>query len=371
MSLRRQEAAAVSPGGDPYEALMDEYDPGARLDRLIPLFDGLCARLAELVAAAADSGVVVDETPLLGHYPEEAQLRFGRAVAAEMGFDFTRGRIDRATHPFCSGFDPGDVRITWRFADEDFRPALFGIMHEAGHGLYEQGLPERLARTPAGGAVSLGVHESQSRLWENLVGRSRPFWRWALPRLHEAFPQTRSLTIDQLWPALHTVRPSLIRVEADQATYNLHIAVRFDLERRLIGGDLPIADLPAAWDDAYERLLGVRAEHHAEGVLQDIHWAMGAFGYFHTYTLGNLLAAQIMEVAPVELGDLDDQIARGEFSRLLGWLRERIHAHGSLLTTEDLVERATGGPLSEEPLLRSLAETVEQVYGVTIRSPES
>ncbi len=364
IELKREEAAAVAPDGNAYEALMDEFEPGSRVDQLEPLFDQLCDRLSTLVRAVADSGKVIDEAPARGHFPASAQLAFGRSVAEEMGFDFRAGRIDASTHPFCSGFNSKDVRLTWRHADDDFRPALFGIMHEAGHGLYEQGLPDEWQGTPIGGAVSLGFHESQSRLWENLVGRSRAFWAWALPHFHRAFPDTADRTVDELWPALHTVRPSYIRVEADQATYNLHIAVRFQLEKELFSGGLEVADLPGAWDDAYERLLGIRPRTQAEGVLQDIHWAMGAFGYFHTYTLGNLICAQLFQAAPAELGDLDELISRGEFSRLLGWLRDRVHSQGCRYTADELVERATGRPLTSDAFLASIASTVQQVYGV-------
>ena len=364
IKLKREEAAAVAPGGNAYEALMDEFEPGSRVAQLEPLFEQLCERLSQLVAAVADSGKVIDESPAKGTFPAAAQLAFARSVAEEMGFDFRAGRIDASTHPFCSGFNRNDVRLTWRHAEDDFRPALYGIMHEAGHGLYEQGLPEVWERTPIGGAVSLGFHESQSRLWENLVGRSRAFWSWALPHFKHAFPGAAALTVDELWPALHTVKPSYIRVEADQATYNLHVAVRFQLEKALFCDGLDAKDLPAAWDDAYERLLGIRPRNQAEGVLQDIHWAMGAFGYFHTYTLGNLICAQLFEAAPAELGDLDELIGRGEFSRLLGWLRERIHTQGSRYTADELVERATGRPLTSDAFLTAITRNVGQVYGV-------
>jgi carboxypeptidase Taq len=223
-------------------------------------------------------------------------------------------------------------------------------------------------RTPAGGAVSLGIHESQSRLWENLVARSRPFWVWALPQMHAAMPGTAHATVDTLWPALHTVRPSLIRVEADEATYNLHVAIRFDLERALFTGSLGLEDLPEAWDAAYEELLGIRAENAADGVLQDIHWSMGAFGYFPTYTLGTLAASQLMNAARRDLGDLDAAFAEGEFRPLLAWLRGHIHGHGSRHEAPELIQRATGQPLSAEPFLTYIRETTEAVYGVTAKS---
>jgi carboxypeptidase Taq len=353
-------------GASRYDALLEEYEPGAREQPLAELLDGLAAELTPLVRAAAASGRVIDATATRGDYPAERQLAFARAVSERFGFDFRRGRIDRAPHPFCNGFSPSDVRLTWRFDERDFRPGVFGLWHETGHGLYEQGLPPAWWRTPIGDSVSLGVHESQSRLWENLVGRSRPFWEWALPLLREHFPAAGGLTLERLLPLLHSVEPSLIRVEADQGTYDLHVCVRFALERALVRGDLPVADLPAAWDDAYERRLGLRPGNPAEGVLQDIHWSMGAFGYFPTYTLGNLIAAQLMEAARAALGDLDGAFARGDFAPLLGWLREHVHGHGSRYPAGELIQRATGAPLGTAPYLAQRRANLADVYGVRV-----
>jgi len=364
--LRREQAGAIDSTRAPYDVLMDEFEPGATEAELAPLFEKLRAALAPLVRGVAECGHEVDQKPALGHYPPEKQLAFGRMAAERMGFDFAAGRIDRSTHPFCTGFGPGDVRITWRFQEDDFRPALFGIMHEAGHGLYEQGLNPAWQGTPIGPAVSLGVHESQSRLWENLVGRSRAFWTWALPRFVESFPDKKGLTVDALWPALHAVRPSFIRVEADEVTYNLHVAARFGIESALFRGQLEVDDLPAAWDDAYEDLLGIRPRNMAEGVLQDIHWAMGMFGYFPTYTLGNLINAQLFETARGELGDVEGMVAKGELAPLREWLREKIHRFGSRYPARELVERATGAPLSPEPFLAYVTRTTEEAYGITL-----
>jgi carboxypeptidase Taq len=261
-----------------YDALLDGYEPGARESTLAPLLGALRDELAPLVLAVADSGRIIDESVCLGSFPEDAQRAFATEVATAMGYDFAAGRLDASAHSFTTAFNPNDVRITWRWQDDDFRPGLFGVMHEAGHALYEQGLPAAWDATPIGSAVSLGVHESQSRLWENQVGRSRAFWSWALPRFREHFPHHRRFDLDELWPALHTVVPSLIRVEADETTYNLHIVVRFEIERKLFVGDLTVADLPDAWADAYEEMLGIRPSDVANGVLQDIHWSMGAFG---------------------------------------------------------------------------------------------
>lgn len=347
-----------------YDALVDEYEPGATEHQLAELLGDLRTELAPLVKAVADSGVVVDESPAHGNFPHDAQLSLGRTVADAIGYDFEAGRLDTSEHPFTTGFGPGDVRITWRSEPDDFRPGLFVILHEAGHAMYEQGLPDDLAGTPLYEPVSLGIHESQSRLWENQVGRSRAFWEWALPHFHDAYPERADVTVDALFPALHTIVPSNIRVEADEGTYNLHIVARFEIERRLIGGDVEISDLPDLWNDTYDELLGIRPDSVADGVLQDIHWATGAFGYFPTYTLGNLVAAQLFDAAGDSIGDLPARLAAGDFAPLLAWLRDNVHRHGRRYSASELVERATGSPLSSAPFLDYLRNTAHEVYGV-------
>jgi carboxypeptidase Taq len=362
IELKRQEAAAISPGGHAYDVLLDEYEPGATEAQLVPMFADLRRDLAPIVQGIADSGVIVDESPAQGRFPVAAQEAFCKEVAASIGFDFEAGRLDASAHPFCSGLDVADVRMTWRWEDEDFRPGLYGVIHETGHGLYEQGLPEAWRGTPIGEAVSLGIHESQSRLWENHVGRSRAFWQWALPRFEAHFGD-RS-TVDAMWSTLQVVRPSFIRTEADQVTYNLHVAVRFEIERAIFAGDIEVEDLPERWDDLYQELLGVRPPNNAEGVLQDIHWALGAFGYFPTYTLGTLAAAQLFEEAGRQLGDLEASIAAGEFGGLLEWLRTTIHHHGSRYEATELIQRACSAELSAEPFLAHVRQLASEVYGV-------
>jgi len=303
--------------------------------------------------------VTVDESPVRGAFPADQQEAFGRTVAAAIGYDFDAGRLDTAAHPFTTGFGPGDVRITWRPEDDDLRPGLFGVMHEVGHAMYEQGLPAEYHGTPLGQAVSLGIHESQSRLWENQVGRSRAFWQWALPVMHEHLPSTSDVTVDALYPALHTVSPSLIRVEADEATYNLHIVARYEIERRMIGEALDVHELPELWNDTYQELLGVRPQSDADGVLQDIHWAMGGIGYFPTYTLGNLIAAQLFDAASAALGGVEDQLARGEFAPLLGWLRDRQWWY--LSDAADMLRGLTAN-LSQMTVLAFALVPVEKIY---------
>ena len=267
--------------------------------------------------------------------------------------------------PFCSGIGPGDTRLTTRYDPHDFGDALFSILHEAGHGLYDQGLDPWHYGTPMGDAVSLGIHESQSRLWENFVGRSRAFWEYWLPRARQAFPEASvNASLDGFVFAVNEVRPSLIRVDADEATYNLHILLRFELEQALIGGDLSAADLPAAWAEGMKRLLGIVPRDDARGCLQDIHWSGGGFGYFPTYTLGNLYAAQFFAKARAELGDLDEQFRRGEFLPLRAWLTRKIHREGQRYRAADLVLAVTGEPLNPDYLLRHLREKFGALYGV-------
>jgi carboxypeptidase Taq len=360
--VREKAAAWAGAQGRPYDALLDEFEPGTTEAALLPLFAGLRAELAPLIAQVAASGLVVDESAARGAFPPEAQRRFGEMAAAAIGFDFKAGRLDRAAHPFCSGFGPGDVRLTWRWQEDDFRPAFFGILHEAGHGLYEQGLPPAWEATPLGDAAGLGAHESQSRLWENAVGRTRGFWKWALRRWPEFF-SAPAPELERLWPALHACRPSLIRVEADEATYNLHVIARFELERRLFSGALEVDELPAAWNAQYQDLLGIVPQHDGEGVLQDIHWAMGGFGYFPSYTLGNLMAAQLYAAAERDLGGgLETAFASGEFSPLHSWLHRHVHSHGRRRSSAELIRRATGADLSPAPLLSTLRARLHAIY---------
>lgn len=365
VKLNREKASALAGDGRPYDALLDLYEEGSTEADLVPMFAELGDVLAPMIKAVSGSKAV-DESPAQGYFDPAAQKSFCKMIAAQMGYDFDAGRLDKTTHPFCTTFGQGDVRITWRWQENDIRPAMYGVMHEAGHGLYEQGLPAEWARTPLWAASGLGMHESQSRMWENMVGRSEAFWHWAMPHFQKAFPDKAGLTPEQIFPALNTCKPSLIRVEADEATYNLHVAVRFEIERQLFAGSVNVTDLPELWDQTYQDLLGVRAESISDGVLQDIHWAMGAFGYFPTYTIGNLVCAQLFEQARQDLGDLDSNLAAGEFAPLLQWLRTNVHQHGRRHSTKEMVQKATGRPLSAQPLLSHLTTLAERVYGVSI-----
>ncbi len=362
--LKRQEADALGFPECRYDALVDDYEPEARTSALAQILKALRDELVPLVAKIGESRRRPDVSILHRRFPVAQQESFGREAARQIGFDFQRGRLDVTTHPFCSGLGPNDCRITTRYNEQFFNEAFFGILHETGHGLYDQGLPAAHYGLPPGEAVSLGIHESQSRLWENFVGRNHAFWRHFFPKAQRTFPEALgNAALDDFYFAVNDVRPSLIRVEADEATYNLHILARFELERALLDGDLSVTDLPGAWNAKYQEYLGIRPPDDAQGVLQDIHWSAGLVGYFPTYSLGNLYAAQWFAQAEIDLGDLPGQISRGEFRPLLAWLREKIHQHGQRYTAAELVERVTGKPLSHGPLMAHLRAKLGALYG--------
>lgn len=366
--LKRQEVACYGYETEPYDALLEDYEPGERAANLRAILGGLRGPLVELVAKvteAARKGKGPSADVLARHYPRQAQEAFARQVATELGFDFSGGALAVSAHPFCSGIAPGDVRITTRYDESNFGDAFYSVLHETGHALYEQGLPSEHFGTPAGEAVSLGIHESQSRMWENLVGRSRSFWQYLLPRAREAFGSTLAdVDVEQMYRAVNRIEPSLIRVEADEATYNLHILLRFELETALLEGSLSVDDLPGVWKARMKSDLGVEVPNDADGCLQDVHWSAGLVGYFPTYTLGNLYAAQFFQRARQELGDLDAMFARGQFAPLLAWLRRNIHQYGRRYTAAELVRRVTGQPLSPAPLLEHLRIRAAEVYGL-------
>ena len=354
LSLKQEEADALGHSGERYDALLDEYEPGTTVGQIEQLFRTLESALKSILGKIDLTRRCPQVAILQRHYPIDLQKAFGREVASAIGFDFKAGRLDVSAHPFTIGIGPGDTRITTRYAQDSFSSALFGTIHEAGHALYDQGLPATHWGTPRGQAVSLGVHESQSRLWENLVGRSQGFWRFFFPRARERFDSLRDVSLGDFLRAMRAVAPSLIRVEADQVTYNLHILVRFELELALLRGQLPVADLPEAFASKMEATLGVRPADPRSGVMQDVHWAAGLIGYFPTYTLGNVYSAQLFEAARVDLGDLQGAFARGEFAPLLGWLREKVHRLGSTFRPFELITRATGQPPTSEYLIRHL-----------------
>jgi carboxypeptidase Taq len=366
--LKRQEASCVGYESDPYDALLDQFEPGETAAGVRLTFEALRDPLIELVGKIVASPRKAPLEILERRYPAAQQEKLAREASAAVGFDFSAGRLDVSLHPFCSGFGPGDTRLTTRYDENYFGDAFFGVLHETGHGLYDQGLPVEHYGTPLGTETSLGIHESQSRMWENLVGRARPFWKHFLPKAKAVFPEVlagaNDVTEDQWYFAINDVRPSLIRTEADEATYNLHVLLRFELERALLRNDLSARDLPGAWDEKMQKYLGLTPPDVARGCLQDIHWSGGAVGYFPTYTLGNLYAAQFFEHAGQEIGDLAGHFARGEFKPLLDWLRRNIHSQGARFRAPELCRQVTGKPLSAEPLLRHLRRKATELYGV-------
>ncbi len=352
ISLCREHAERWGYRQHLYDALLDRFERGSGVDRLDGTLGDLREQLRPIVEAAT-SRKPFDRSRLAGTYPIERQQAFNREVAESIGFDFEAGRIDTAVHPFCSGMGPDDIRLTTRYDEGDFLSSLFGVLHEAGHGLYEQGLNKDRRGEPAGTSVSLGVHESQSRLWENHVGRSRAFWEKWLPQAAHYFPHLSAISVDEMVAAVNEAKLSCIRVEADEVTYDLHVLLRYELEKLIFSGDLAVADISAEWNRRFEEYFGFPVESDAMGCLQDIHWSMGIFGYFPTYSLGNLNAAHLVSAARQ-----DPSIAAGmdaaEYSGLLGWMRKNIHEPGSVHLPDDLVTRAAGTPVTPDALIEHL-----------------
>jgi carboxypeptidase Taq len=365
LKLRRQYVRFFEPYDHPYDPLLDDFEPGMKTSEVKAVFDQLRPQQVELVHNIGESGHAIDDSMLHLHYDEKKQWDFGVEVIKAYGFDFERGRQDKSAHPFTSGFGTGDVRITTRFDLNFFNTAIFSTLHEAGHALYALGTNPAFNRTPLIEGASLAIHESQSRLWENLVGRSRPFWIAFYDRLQEIFPsQLENVELETFYQAVNKVEPSLIRVEADEATYNLHIMLRFEIELALVEGRLTAGDLPEAWNNKMEEYLGLRPPDDALGVLQDVHWSAGMIGYFPTYALGNVIAVQLWTKIKEDLPDLDRQIERKEFGSLLAWLREHVHRHGAKFEPIELLQRITGSGLTAEPYLQYLLKKFGEIYGI-------
>ena len=365
VELTLEKAECIGFDEHPYDALLDEYEPWMKASRVREIFGDLRSRLVPLVQQIGDAPQVNDSF-LKPSFPVDAQEDFGRRVLADLGFDLHRGRLDVSAHPFTTtlGFD--DVRLTTRYNAHYFQTAIFGTIHECGHGLYELGFDPTHRGSVLASATSLGIHESQSRFWENFVGRSRAFWSRYLDPLREYFPtQLDGITVDQFYRAINKVEPSHIRVEADEVTYSLHIILRFELELALTEGSIDIDALPEAWREKSKQLLGIIPESDADGVLQDIHWSMGGIGYFPTYSLGNLYAAQFAEALRNDIGDLDVRVRAGEFSVILDWLREHIHRHGAAKTARELAVDVTGHPVDAGHFVEYLRKKYSEVYGLS------
>lgn len=347
-----------------YDPMLDDYEPGMKTSDVQTIFDSIRPKQVELIEAIA-AQPQVDDSFLHQHFDEADQFAFGKSAYTAFGYDLNRGRQDKVTHPFMTSFGYGDQRITVRVDEEFFNSYLFAALHEAGHAMYEQGVSKDLYRTPLYGGTSLAVHESQSRMFENLVGRSLPFWKHFYPKLKETFPgKFDNVKVEDFYKGINKVAPSFIRVEADEATYNLHIMLRMEIEVAMLEGNLKIKDLPDAWNTKFQEYFGITPPDDAQGVLQDVHWSFGLFGYFATYALGNLVSLQLWEKIMEDIPDLEDKFAKGDFAPLLAWLNEKIHVHGSKFEPQELIERVTGSKIDGGPYLKYLQKKFGEIYGL-------
>ena len=360
LMLKREEAACLADGDDLYDALLEDYEPGMSGARLATLFDAMRPRLVAL----RDDVLGADQPQALkGHFPQETQLRLARACATAFGYDWTRGRMDLAVHPFSSGRWQ-DSRITTRVVETDPFNCLYSTIHEVGHSSYELGIDPDYAFTPLGRGVSMGVHESQSRIYENQLGRGRAFTGWLFERMSEAFDGLNITDPDAFYATVNRVTPGYIRTESDEVQYNLHVMLRFDLERDLISGRLDTQDLEAAWNARFLKDFGVAVDRPANGVLQDVHWSVGLFGYFPTYALGNVYAGCLNQALRGAVPDLDSSLAQGDATPATEWLRENVQRHGGLMTPTEVIETAAGRPIGPDPLLDYLEQKFGRIYGL-------
>lgn len=360
-----QKYISFFPAGiHPYDTLLDDYEPGMKTEEVKEIFNALRPKQVKLLRAIAASKQVKDEF-LFKKYNEKKLMDFGVNVVTKFGYDWSRGRQDKAPHPFETTFSVNDVRITTRYEDDNPLATLFSTMHESGHAMYEQGINPAYERTPLSGGTSLAVHESQSRMWENLVGRSMSFWEYFYPELKKTFPaQLDGVSLKSFYKGINKVEPSLIRVNADEATYNMHIMLRLELEIGMVEGTMAVKDLPEIWNAKMQEYLGITPPDDARGVLQDIHWSGGAIGYFSTYALGNLVSAQLWEKIRKDIRNLDDQICKGNFTELLGWLRKNVHQYGHKYEPQALMQKVTGSKITPEPYVRYLTKKYSEIYGL-------
>lgn len=364
LDLIKQMAEYIGYDDHPYDAMLNQYERGMTTARVTEIFSAHRPHLVDLIQRISDVQQV-DDAVLHKHYPQDKQREFALKMVKAYGFDFNRGLQAVSVHPFCTSFSVNDVRMTTRFEENFLNPALFGMMHEAGHGMYEQGISQDLEGNILAGGTSLGVHESQSRMWENIVGRSKEFWGWALPQLRETFPdQLEGVDLDSFFKAINKVERSFIRVEADEATYNLHIILRFELEQALITDQLAVKDLPEAWNSKFNDFFGITPPNDALGVLQDVHWSAGLFGYFPTYALGNLLSVQYYNQALKDHPNIPTEIGQGKFDTLLKWLNTNIHQYGRMYTGEELTQRVTGESIQSDAYMAYLNNKYTEVYGL-------
>lgn len=365
VDIKRRHAEYLGFEQNPYDALIDLYEPGMTAEALRPVFSRLKEGTIRLLAMIDGSQQKPDDSLLYSGFPKEQQLDFSRDVIQQIGFDFDRGRVDLSAHPFCTSFTQQDVRLTTRVYENDLRSCLFGLIHEAGHGMYEQGIDPEFTRTLLASGTSMGIHESQSLFWENVIGRSREFWSWAYPRLQATFPEKLgTISGEEFYRMINAMRPSLIRVEADELTYNLHIILRFEIEDDLLNRRLEVRDIPEVWNAKMQEYLGIVPENDAVGCLQDVHWSFGGHGYFPSYTLGKLYAAMFNQTMLSDIPDREAQVARGEFAPTLTWLRENIHRWGKAKSPIELLRDVCGSDLSEGPFLDYIEKKIVDVYRV-------
>jgi len=364
VELVKKYVSFFPPADHPYDTLLDDYEPGMKTAEVKAIFDGLRPKQVKLIKAIAATKQVKDDF-LHKKYNEKKLWDFGVDVITQYGYDWSRGRQDKAPHPFETSFNVNDVRITTRFEADNPMATLFSTFHESGHAMYEQGVNPAYERTTLAGGTSLAIHESQSRMWENLVGRSLPFWEHFYPKLKKTFPsQLDGVSLKTFYKAINKVEPSFIRVNADEATYNLHIMLRLELEIGMVEGSIAIKDLPEIWNAKMQEYFGITPSNDAKGVLQDVHWSYGSIGYFSTYALGNLVSAQLWEKINKDIRNLDDQIRQGNFNELLTWLRAKVHVHGHKYDPQDLVQKVTGSKITPEPYVRYLTTKYSEIYGL-------
>ncbi len=363
LDLKRETADLLGYDDERYDALLDDYEPWMKTREIVEVFSKFQKELREFIEKINSSNTRIDDSFLYGDYDIEKQEAFGKEILSSMGYDFNRGRLDVSAHPFTTSLGYDDTRLTTRYKKNNFKTGIFGIIHECGHGLYELGFPDKIKGTLLADGTSMGIHESQSRMWENIIGRSRSFWKTFFPKLRGYFPEVlKGVSLDEFHRAVNVVLPTLIRVEADEVTYNMHIIIRFNLERRLLNEELAVDELPGAWNHEYGTYLGIEPENDSEGVLQDIHWSGGMIGYFPTYTLGNLYAAQFYNTLKEEIPDLESELERGNLKIVLDWLREKIHRHGSVYSASDLCRMVTGESVNPGYFMSYLDNKYRHIY---------
>jgi len=364
VELQREYVACFPKAENDYDVLLDDFDEGMKTTEVRAVFDELKTELIPLIAEITERADTVDNSCLTGHFPIDKQRAFALEVLEQLGYDHESWRLDPTVHPFAMSAATTDIRLTTRYDEGDMN-SLMAAIHEFGHGFYEAGIDPRLERTPLSQVTSMSLHESQSRMWENLVGRSLPFWKHFYPKLQAAYPgQFDDVELDEFYRAINKVEPSLIRIEADEATYNLHIILRFELEQEILDGSLDLADLPEAWNARMTEYMGVDVPDDAHGVLQDVHWSGGAIGYFPTYSLGNVISVQLWDQVREAIPDLDQQFERGEFGELSSWLRENLHRNGRKFTSKETLEHLVGGGIDSGPYLRYLKDKLGGIYGI-------